>query len=368
MVIGGGPAGSSCAWSLKRAGLSVLVVDRATFPRDKVCAGWITPPVVAALNLDLDDYRTARTLQPITAFRTSVIDRADVETIYDHPISFGIRRCEFDDYLLRRSGARLSLGETIQSLRRTNGRWLVNERYTSPMLVGAGGHFCPVARHLTGASPRDPIVAAQEIEFRLDDAQAAACRVAPDTPELYFSRDLAGYGWCFRKDRYLNVGIGRLDCNRLPEHARLFLDVLLARGKVPRSTPHRWKGHAYLLRGGSSRPLIDDGAVLVGDSAGLAYPESGEGIRTAVESGLLAARAIIDAGGRHDRAALEPYRAAISQRFGRTRKAGAKGRAVLQPVIATAAPRLIGNAWFARHILLDRWFLHRHQPALRLTA
>ena len=43
LVVGGGPAGSSCARALERAGLDVVVLDRASFPRDKVCAGWVTP-------------------------------------------------------------------------------------------------------------------------------------------------------------------------------------------------------------------------------------------------------------------------------------------------------------------------------------
>ena len=46
LIVGGGPAGSSCAWRLVTAGLDVVVVDKANFPRDKVCAGWITPAVV----------------------------------------------------------------------------------------------------------------------------------------------------------------------------------------------------------------------------------------------------------------------------------------------------------------------------------
>ena len=52
LVVGGGPAGSTCAWKLRQAGADVTVIDRATFPRDKVCAGWITPPVINALGLD----------------------------------------------------------------------------------------------------------------------------------------------------------------------------------------------------------------------------------------------------------------------------------------------------------------------------
>src|SRR5690606_26023348 len=52
LVVGGGPGGSSCARALVRAGLDVVVLDRRRFPRDKVCAGWITPPVLATLEID----------------------------------------------------------------------------------------------------------------------------------------------------------------------------------------------------------------------------------------------------------------------------------------------------------------------------
>ena len=47
VIAGGGPAGSTCAWKLREAGLDVIVLDAASFPRDKVCAGWITPQVVS---------------------------------------------------------------------------------------------------------------------------------------------------------------------------------------------------------------------------------------------------------------------------------------------------------------------------------
>src|SRR4051812_22907689 len=97
LIVGGGPAGSTCAWKLNQAGLDVLVLDRATFPRDKVCGGWITPQVITGLELDPDEYRRGRTFQPITGFHTGTIGgRRDVETSYGRAVSFGIRRCEFD--------------------------------------------------------------------------------------------------------------------------------------------------------------------------------------------------------------------------------------------------------------------------------
>jgi flavin-dependent dehydrogenase len=117
LVVGGGPAGSSLARVLRRAGLDVTVMDRSTFPRDKVCAGWITPAVVKTLDLDLEAYGRGRVLQPILGFRVGVIGGTEVETRRgDEPISFGIRRCEFDHYLLARSGARLRLGEPLHEI------------------------------------------------------------------------------------------------------------------------------------------------------------------------------------------------------------------------------------------------------------
>src|SRR5262245_14891203 len=93
LVVGGGPAGSSCARVLIQAGLDVVVLDKATFPRDKICAGWITPAVVDELDLDLTDYQRERTLQPITGFRTGLIGGPPVSTNYHRPVSYGIRRC-----------------------------------------------------------------------------------------------------------------------------------------------------------------------------------------------------------------------------------------------------------------------------------
>src|SRR5262249_34988271 len=140
-------------------------------------------------------------------------------------------------------------------------------------------------------------VAAQEIEFPLTPEQAAACKVREEVPELFFTPDLIGYGWAFRKGNYLNIGLGREDNDRIADHVQAFRDYLVETGRVPDSVPTKFKGHAYLLYNHAQRPLLQDGVMLIGDSAGLAYPESGEGIRPAVESGLLAGK-VIEAAGR----------------------------------------------------------------------
>lgn len=343
--------------------MAVTVLDKAQFPRDKVCAGWITPAVVQALQLDTEAYARERVLQPITAFRTGLIHGAEVETHYQGAVSFGIRRCEFDDYLLQRAGARMRLGETLKSLERRGGLWLVNDAITTPLIIGAGGHFCPVARFLgakLGAS--EPAVTAKEIEFEMNPQQVAECRVRADTPELYFCRDLKGYGWCFRKGDYLNIGLGREGNQGLAQQLGDFCDFLRQRGRIPGNIPDKFHGHAYLLYGHSPRKLLDDGVLLVGDAAGLAYPESGEGIRPAVESGLIAAAAIVEAGEDYRSQRLQAYANRLRARLGpEAASAGDMIPGFLRNVLARA---LLGSSWFTRRVVLDRWFLHAHQPGL----
>lgn len=366
LIVGGGPAGSSCAWKLREAGLDVIVMDVAKFPRDKVCAGWITPQVIGELRIDIDTYRRGRTLQPITGFRTGLIGGSrEVETVYNSPISFGIRRCEFDDYLLQRAGVRLKLGAPIWSICREGGQWIVNGSVRAAMLVGAGGHFCPVARWLNPTIKGAPLVVAQEVEFPIEPRNHS-WTFTPEMPELYFCRDLKGYGWCFRKQQHLNVGLGRLDRRSLPKASTEFVRFLEARHKVPRGVSWRWRGHAYILSGGPRRRVVEAGVTLVGDAAGLAYPESGEGIRPAVESGLLAASAIIEAEGRYTRERLHPYETRLLERFGDGSARWIPGRRAIAGLSAMLFPWLLDMRWFVRNLLLDRWFLHAHEPDLAI--
>jgi flavin-dependent dehydrogenase len=368
VIVGGGPAGSTCAWQLRRAGLSVCVLDRAIFPRDKICAGWITPAVVDVLELDLDEYRRGRVFQPITAFRTGLIGTAEAETRYGEPVSFGIRRCEFDHYLLQRSAARLRCGEPLSDLRRIGREWIVNHNISTPLVIGAGGHFCPVARWLNESHPTGAVVATLETEVSLSDRQLALLSVQPNTPRLYFCDDLNGNGWCFLKGRFLNVGIGRQHSHGLPKHAQAFLDFLISQGAVPPDLPMRFRGHAYLLADSSPRRVTGDAVLLAGDSAGLADPHSGEGIRPAVESGVLAANAVLSANGQYDGDHLESYRHSLRARFGAFRQR-ATATADLPPwIVRHLARRLLTNRWFAQHVVLDRWFLGRTRPPLNASA
>ena len=298
LIVGGGPAGSTLAWALRDSGLDVAIMDKAQFPRQKVCAGWVTPAVMQELDIDLDDYSDGRVLQPISGFRISQLGHKQVQSHYSgDPVSYGIRRIEFDDYLLRRSQARLLTDSPFRHMERTDSGWRVNDELNAGLVVGAGGHFCPVARAIGAKRPGEVAVAAQEVEFEMTAEQAAACTVDAEVPELFFTPDLKGYGWVFRKGNYLNIGLGREDRHRLSGHVQDFVQFLQALEKIPRDLPDKLQGHAYLLYPHALRKIFGDGVLLIGDAAGLAYAQSGEGIRPAVESALLAASVIRDCNG-----------------------------------------------------------------------
>ena len=350
LVVGGGPAGSTCARALCRAGWDVVVADRARFPRDKVCAGWLTPEVFGLLELDPAEYRDAGlTLQEIRTFRTGVLGASLLETRYPRVVSYAIRRCEFDSFLLRRSGTRVLEDTPVERLRWTGATWIADEAIEAPILIGAGGHFCPVARQLRGGGDAVTPVVAKEAEFHV----GRPARRDDLAPELYFCRDLEGYGWCVPKGNFLNVGIGRRDRGDFNGHVREFIGWLERRGSITTGGPIRWRGHAYLASGAGSRPLVGPGVLTIGDAAGLAYPESGEGIRPAIESGRLAAQVLSEAGGRQSVEHLKAYATSLERLHPRW----SPTPAWMRSATAAVGRALLGSAAFTRHVVLDRWFL-----------
>lgn len=357
LIVGGGPAGSSCARKLKQAGLDVLILDKSRFPRDKVCAGWITPEVLQLLQLDPGEYAEGRVMQPIHTLRTGVIGGSALQTHYDEPVSYGIRRCEFDHYLLQRSDVRVQSGVTVKSIRRSGQGWIVNDRVETKLLIGAGGHFCPVARQQGGNGTEKKVVAAKEIEFKMGREQADACPVSGAMPELYFCSDMLGYGWCFRKGDFLNIGLGRRDNHQLSAHIDNFVLWLKSSGRIACDLPAPLHGHAYHTYDQNARKRVDDRMLLIGDAAGLAFAESGEGILPAVVSGMLAADAVLACCGNYDREGLDRYEAALIDRFGHP---DAFGPLDLLPasVKGFLGRKILESPRLTRSIVVEGWFLH----------
>jgi flavin-dependent dehydrogenase len=286
IVVGGGPAGSTCAWKLKDAGLEVLVLDRAAFPRTKLCAGWVTPEAIADLELEPQDYPLS-----FMTFEELYLHWKGL-TVKLNSRQHSIRRYEFDDYLLQRSGAPV-LQHKVREIRRDGPDYVIDEEYRCKYLVGAGGTRCPVYRtQFHDRNPRSSILqtATYEQEFAYE-WQDPKCHL------WFFDDGLPGYAWYVPKaNGHINVGLGGMAQKvkqrgkNLREYWQKFVERLKKRDLV-RYEKYEPTGYSYYLRGNVD-VVRDDNAYIVGDAVGLATRDMCEGIGPAVRSGLLAAQSI----------------------------------------------------------------------------
>lgn len=289
IVIGGGPAGSTCAWKLKKAGLDVLVLDRARFPRSKLCAGWVTPKALNDLELEPATYPRG-----LVTFDELVL-HWKVLTVKYAAQQYSIRRYEFDDFLLQRSGANVRTHK-VREIRRDNGGFVIDSNFRCQYLVGAGGTSCPVYRtFFRRRIPRQKSLQAVTLEREFAyEWRDPACH-------LWFFKDgLPGYAWYVPKaNGFINIGLGGMAAQLRPRDGHLhdywnkFIKRLRKCGLVVCDNPQP-RGYSYFLRGDSD-VVCDQNAYLVGDAAGMATRDLCEGIGPAVESALLASRSIVSA-------------------------------------------------------------------------
>jgi flavin-dependent dehydrogenase len=286
------------------------VIDRATFPRVKLCAGWLSAGIWDVLELAPREYPRA-----LWEWSTCHVHYRGA----DHAVpgkGWFIRRFELDEFLLQRSGAELRLGAHVKRLARdADGVWsleLPDATIRARYVVGAGGTNCPVARALAPRRPRRAL-GVQELELQTDPAAVERTRLGKDgEPELVLFDDVAGYGWNVPKSDWINVGCGTLDAHAVHAAWQATHDHLRAAGHVPREAEPELahlKGHSYFLYDPAHLArAAQDNAVLVGDSLGLAHPITGEGILPATVSGRCAAAAILagDADGYPARLARDP--------------------------------------------------------------
>jgi flavin-dependent dehydrogenase len=290
IVVGGGPGGSSAARALVAAGARVLILDRARFPRVKLCAGWVSGPIWDALELSPGEYPAG--LWPWERCHVHFAGRRYAFRARGH----FIRRAELDHFLLQRSGAEIREGVAVKSIEADGDGWVINGEHRAAFLVGAGGTHCPVARQLFPPKPRRP-VGVQEREFPCDPEAVAESRLGRDgEPELLLHDDLRGYSWNVPKTDWLNVGCGTVDAKQVRDAWLEARSFFVGAGHIPEVAAtdlEKMKGHSYYLFDPAHLDdCIAERAVLVGDALGLAHPLTAEGILPAVVSGRLAGEAI----------------------------------------------------------------------------
>lgn len=285
-VVGAGPAGTACAEELDRLGVKTVLIDKARFPRQKLCAGWITPEVMKDLMFSESDYP-----YNITRFNTLNFHlygiRIPVKTL-----QYSIRRYEFDHWLLKRIKVPF-YRHKVNRISFTGSRYVIDDRFSVRYLIGAGGTTCPVYRQIfKKLNPRSEkqLIVTMEKEYQTN-YKDKNCHL------WFFDKKLPGYSWYVPKaDGYLNLGIGGKACSlkkqgiSIQQYFELFLKKLENQNLV-KTRPEKVKGYAYYLRDRVSRIFINN-AFLTGDAAGLATKDMGEGIGPAVKSGILAARSI----------------------------------------------------------------------------
>lgn len=300
LIVGAGPAGSACARRLTDNGVRCLVLEKAQFPRFKPCAGWITPEVLQLLNLTPDNVPFE--LTHFNRFRVSL--RGVKFTLPTN--QYAIRRVEFDHWLARQSGSKVILHQA-KEIHQEKDRFIIDHEYSSRFLVGAGGTHCPVRRtffNQPASNKLGSLIVAMEEEFQYPIKEA-------DCHLWFFENNLPGYAWYVPKvGKVVNVGIGGMEeslkknGDSLKNHWELLTQKLEGMGLIQGHT-YQPKGHSYYLRQKQFSPILPN-VYLVGDALGLATLDMGEGIGPAIQSGQLAADAILHG---------KPYSVASIQRY-----------------------------------------------------
>jgi geranylgeranyl reductase family protein len=285
LIVGAGPAGCSAAFDLCRDGLSVLLVDKAAFPRTKPCGGALSIKTLKALRYDVvpvlqrvcHSFKVGLRLKPPAVFPSR------------YPVAAMTDRAEFDAFCLQRcidEGAQFQTISTIRSIESTDFGWEVktaNHTLRARFLIGADGANSRVRRLL--GLPR-PVPHGFAIETCIPSSHATTFVMQMD-----FGIIDRGYGWIFPKRDHLNVGLFT-QRKSLPQASRQLTAYCEARiGCRPEAHFH---AAAVPCGGRYGPPACGPNAMLVGDAAGLVDPLLGEGIYHAVRSGQIAADAIRD--------------------------------------------------------------------------
>lgn len=290
IVIGAGPAGAAAAYVAAQAGLRVALIDRKTFPRDKLCGGLITG---RARRHYAEIFGHDMPFEPQDR-KTTVDFRyrgQPVGIIEDAPVLCATMRWDMDAMLCAHAmgaGAQDFTGRTVEEINRDARTVTLKGGAVLGygVLIGADGVNSQVARALFG-QPFDRA----RIGFGLE-IEAVGAQIDPAAPvRIDLGAAQWGYGWVFPKRCSTTVGVGGL-LDKNPEMKRAmsaYCDMLGIDAAVA-----SFKGQ--FLPFGDFRTVPGQGAVLLaGDAAGLVDPITGEGIGYAMQSGQLAAKAALAA-------------------------------------------------------------------------
>lgn len=305
IVIGAGPAGSTAAYMLASDGFKVLIMDKAAFPRDKLCGGLLTVKSIKLLEdifstpVDFLKSRQVVTYQS-TSYKVGSSGGAFIKGHLNEPFHF-VQRKTYDQFWLekaRGAGATFQAGESVVMLD-PDGKQITTEsgrQFRAEFILGADGALSRT-RHLLIARRLIESVRKSELASTLEVIiPSHGSARGPDYPAIYYGYIPWGYAWSFPGKHYRIIGIAGLNRKAgklIRSGFRRFLEGFDFAGRdvpVPKSHPLPYGN--YLARPGYGNVL------LLGDACGLADPLLGEGVYYAHKSACLAARAIRESYGR----------------------------------------------------------------------
>jgi geranylgeranyl reductase family protein len=303
VVVGAGPAGSVAAGVLARGGLRTLLIDRERFPRDKTCGDGLNLDALRLLQgFGLRDAveREGRQLQ-----RARVLGADGTEVVVDGPF-VTLERHRLDERLVSwatEGGAAFALGRARRIRREDRGGYRIEideprgARLGATFAIVATGADATLAESLGLAERRPPSAAASRVYVR---SRASLDEILG----VYAPCTLPGYGWVFPlPDDMFNVGVitfyrrGRRPGPPLRQRLDAFLERCPAVRELLRHGEISGRRRTALLRCGLPDPARAgcEGALAVGEAIGATLPMTGEGVGKAIETGQMAAKAVLEA-------------------------------------------------------------------------
>jgi geranylgeranyl reductase family protein len=273
IVVGAGPAGSTCAYRLATAGASVLLLDRAHFPRDKPCGGAVTARALRELPVEIDSVVE----RVVRRFELRLRHQQGFARTAAFPLAYLTQRRRLDSYLVSRA---VEVGvELREGCRAADVRQDGVDRDHADVVIGADGAN-GICRRALGATPAHRYAVALEGNLPYEESYG-------DRLVLDFGTIPGGYHWVFPKGDHLNVGVGGW-ASQGPQLRNHLLGLCAAYGFDPGSLANV-RGHRLPFRRRGSA-LATGRVALIGDAAGVADPLSGDGMYEAALSAKLAAK------------------------------------------------------------------------------